>query len=71
MSRTLACHERRLCRSSNFGDVGGLVKSQANRLSRMGYTMQILNLRNQLVGQGLSQPQMDQLAHDAIAAYCP
>jgi non-ribosomal peptide synthetase component F len=35
------------------------------------YTMQILNLRNQLVGQGLSQRQMDQLAHDAVAAYCP
>ena len=49
----------------------------AQSLPRIGtglpspYAMQIRNLRNQLVSQGLSQPQMDQLAHDAVAAYCP
>ena len=49
----------------------------AQNLPRIGiglpspYTMQILNLRNQLLSQGLSQPQLDQFAHDAIAAYCP
>ncbi len=64
------------------GDRGALIAiahqfCDAQNLPRIGiglpspYTMQIANLRNQLVSQGLTQPQMDQLAHDAIAAYCP
>lgn len=64
------------------GDRGALIAiahqfCDAQNLPRIGiglpspYTMQILNLRNQLVGQGLSQPQLDQFAHDAVAAYCP
>jgi hypothetical protein len=34
-------------------------------------TAMLLKIRNELNGQGLSGPQMDQFANDATAAYCP
>jgi uncharacterized protein DUF732 len=60
---TLIAIARQFCDARNLPHIGIGLPSP--------YWMQVRNLRDQLVGQGLSQPQMDQLARDAIAAYCP